>query len=439
MDILGKLKNQVEQVEVVNLQSESTTVGYENNRLKSGQTEETKGTAVRVVKDGRLGFSASTDERAGEKLIRNVLESAAYGDEVPISFPGKKVMKKVKIFDKKIADLSFPKMVEMGQALVDTLLEVDSELQVNAKIVREKRVFSYQNHIGFEETYQGSPLLIELDVYRVKGDDILIIWDLIGSTHWEDDYLAPARKAGEKLKLAEKSGVIKSGRMPVLFSPKGALALTFPIVAGLNGKEVYKGVSPNKDKVGEKLFDEKITVVDDPTLVGEYRSVPFDDEGVASRRNVLVDKGVLKGFFYDLKTAAQSGVEATGNGARSLFRPPRPSITNFVIETGESTLKEMVAGIDEGLLVEDVMGLGQGNVISGAFSNTLSLAYKIEKGEITGRVKDVSIAGNIYDLLPNVAAISQEKDWICLGPYYYHYNFSLPYILLDDMNVVTKE
>ncbi len=437
MDIMGKLKNQVDQVEVVKLQNESTTVSYENNRLKTSQTEETKGTAVRVVKDGRLGFSASSDERAEDKLIRNVLESADYGDEVPISFPGKEVAKEVRIIDDKIANLSVPKMVEMGQEFVDTLLEVDSELHVNVHIIRENHAFFYQNHTGFQKSYQRSPLVTLFDLTRVEGDDILLILASTGSTQWEEDYLALAHRAGKKLKLAEKSGVIKSGRMPVLFSPEAALALFFPMMTGLNGKPVYKGISPIKDKVGEKLFDEKITVIDDATLVGGYHSAPVDDEGVVTQRNVLVDKGVLKGFFYDLKTASQSGVEPTGNGVRSLFEPPSPSITNFIVESGGTSYQDMIAGIDEGLFVEDVIGLGQGNVISGAFSNTLSLAYKIEKGEITGRVKDVSIAGNIYDLLPSVAAISQEKAWMCLW-YYYKYNFCLPYILLEDISVVAK-
>jgi PmbA protein len=92
----------------------------------------------------------------------------------------------------------------------------------------------------------------------------------------------------------------------------------------------------------------------------------------------------------------------------------------------------MIAGIDEGLLVENALGVGQGNVISGAFSNTLSLAFKIEKGEIVGRVKDVSIAGNIYDLLKDVTAVSKEMEWI-------YRIFNLPYILLPDLNVVAEE
>ena len=95
-------------------------------------------------------------------------------------------------------------------------------------------------------------------------------------------------------------------------------------------------------------------------------------------------------------------------------------------------MDDIIRGIDHGLLVENVLGMGQGNTISGAFSNPLSLAFKIEKGEIVGRVKDVSIAGNVYDLLPDVAAVSRETEWV--------YNrINMPYILLADMNVVAKK
>ncbi len=84
------------------------------------------------------------------------------------------------------------------------------------------------------------------------------------------------------------------------------------------------------------------------------------------------------------------------------------------------------------MLVEDVLGLGQGNTLSGAFSNPLALAFKIEKGELVGRVKNASIAGNVYELLKNVAAVSCESEWV-------YNNFNLPYILLSEMNVVAKE
>jgi PmbA protein len=145
-----------------------------------------------------------------------------------------------------------------------------------------------------------------------------------------------------------------------------------------------------------------------------------------------VERGVLKSFYYDLKTAALFGVESTGNGSRSLFTPPEPALTNLLIEPGETALADLIAGLDEGLIVDTLLGLGQGNIISGAFSNPLSLAFKIEKGRIVGRVKDVSIAGNVYDLMQNIAAVSRERQWV-------YSSLCLPYLLLPEMNVVSKQ
>jgi PmbA protein len=432
MDILKQLRAEAEQVEVVNVQSESTTVGFESNRLKNSQVEETTGVAVRVVKNGRLGFAASSDEAAAEKLVRNALESAAYGDEIPIAFPAPQSAPQVVTFDQTVTELSVPRMVEIGQEIIDVICQVEPGALVNVELERGVQHLSLCNQAGSNVSFQRSPLSIAFEVNRVKGDDVLLMFDIMGTTVWEDDYLAFARRLGEKLELAKRSATIRSGRMPVLFAPTGALVLGLPLMLGLNGKNVYTRISPMVGKIGEKLFDDKLTLVDDPTLDGKFGSASYDDEGVAHRRNVLVEQGVLKRFLYDLKTAAQSGVESTGNGSRSLFSLPSPSPTNLIFGAGDTPLAEIIAGMDEGLLVENALGLGQGNVISGAFSNSLSLAFKIERGEIVGRVKDVSIAGNAYDLLQDVAAVSQETEWV-------YSIFSLPYILLPDVNVVAKE
>jgi len=431
MDILRKLQAQADQVEVVHMQSESTKVSFEANKLKSSQVEETRGTAVRLVKDGRLGFAASSDESAIAKLMRNALESAAYGDKVPIVFPAPQPAPQVTTYDKTITALPIPRLVQIGQEILDFILQIEPEARLNVELERGVQHLSVRNQAGTAVTVQRSPLSIAVEIDRVQGDDVLIMYSLSGTTVWEEDYLAFVRRLGEKLKLAQKSATMRSGRMPVLFSPTGALVLGLPLMLGLNGKSVYTGISPMAGKIGEKLFDDKLTVVDDATIDGKFGSASYDDEGVAHRRNVLVERGVLKSFFYDLKTAAQSGVESTGNGERGLFNPPSPSPSNLLFAAGDTPLADILASIDEGLLVEDVLGLGQGNVISGAFSNPLSLAFKIAKGEIVGRVKDVSIAGNIYDLLKNVAAVSRETEWV-------YNNFNLPYILLPDMNVVTK-
>jgi PmbA protein len=429
MDILAQLASKADQAEVVEFSSESTLVGFESNRLKSSQVQESKGIAVRVVRAGKLGFAASSDESALDRLASNALESAAFGDEIPIEFPKPQPAPEVVTYDQAIVDLPIPRLVEIGQEMIDLIRQVEPDALVNVEIERGIQHVAIRNQTGTEVSYQQSPLAISAEVSRVKGDDVLLIFEVTGTTVWEEDYAAMARRLAAQLEQAKRSAALKSGTMPVLFSPAGALVLALPVMRAVDGKSVYTGISPMAGKVGETLFDSKITVEDDATIDGKFASAAYDDEGVAHQRNTLIAEGVLQGFLYDLKTAAQSGVASTGNGSRGLFSPPRPAPSNLLFRAGETPLADMIAGIEEGLLVENVLGLGQGNIISGAFSNSLSLAFKIEKGEIVGRVKDVSIAGNIYDLLQDVAAVSQEREWV-------YRSLCLPYILLENMNVV---
>lgn len=431
MDILTQLKKQAEQVEVLDLQNEKTTVEYEANQLKTCTVAETKGTAVRVIRKGRLGFAASSDETATDKLAANALESATYGDIAQFSFPDPRPAPIVRTFDKAVADLPIARLVEIGREILELILPVEPNARCNVSLERSIVSANIRNQKGLDVSFKTSPLSLGLEIDRIEGDDVLILFDQLGTTVWEKDYLNFVRHLVENLKMARTITSIMPGKMPVLFAPTGSLALALPLSMGLNGKEVYKGTSPLAGKIGEKLFDEKITIVDDGTIDGKFASASYDDEGVPRRHSTLVEKGVLKSFIYDLKTAAKAGVESTGNASRSLFNPPDPSFTNFVIQPGETLLKDMIAGIDEGILVENLLGLGQGNIISGAFSNPLALAFKIEKGKITGRVKDLSIAGNIYDLLKNVGAVSKEAQWV--------YNtFLAPYILIPEMNVAGK-
>lgn len=431
MDILTQLKKQAEQVEVLSLQNEKTTVEYEANQLKTCTVAETKGTAVRVIRKGQLGFAASSDDAAMDKLAANALESAMYGDKAQFSFPGIEPAPIVRTFDKVIADLPISRLVEMGKEILDLVLQVEPEARCNIGLERSQVSASIRNQKGLDVSFKTSPLSLGLEIDRIEGDDVLILYDQLGTTVWEKDYLEFARHLVEKLKKARTIASIKPGMMPVLFAPTGTLALGLPLSQGFNGKEVYKGTSPLAGKIGETLFDEKVTIIDDGTIDGKFASASYDDEGVPRRRNILIEKGVLKGFIYDLKTAAQSGVESTGNASRGLFNPPEPSSTNLVIQPGETPLKDILAGMDNGIIVEDLLGIGQGNTISGAFSNPLALAFKVEKGEIVGRVKDMSIAGNIYDLLKNVAAVSKEAMWVYSTVY-------APYILIHEMNVAGK-
>lgn len=429
--MLERLMHEAEQAEVFEIQSEATKIGFEANRLKSFEVEETQGVAARAVVDGRLGFAASSDTTALDKLIDNVLASAHLGDEIPLRFPEPGPGPSVEVYDPELAALPVARLIDMGEEMVNTLVEADEQANVSIDLTRRVRESTVRNSAGAEVAVRRAPFSIMVEVERVRGDDVVTLFEYFNTASLDDAYRAFADRIADKLRLARRATTLPSGQMPVLFSPTGAPVLGLPLIHGLDGKNVYRGISPMTGRDGEQIFDERLTIVDDPTLDGRPGSSSHDDEGVPRRRNVLIDRGRLMGFIYDLKTAALAGTESTGNGERSLFSPPSPSFSNMVVAGGETPVEEIIGGIDEGLLVEAPLGLGQGNVISGVFSNNLSLAFKIEGGEIVGRVKDVSIAGNIYQDLRRIEALSLESEWVYGG-------IRLPYILLLSLNVVTR-
>jgi len=429
--MLERLGESAEQAEVFEIDSESTKVGFEANKLKSFKVEETQGVAVRVLVDGKLGFAASSDVTVEDRLVENALASARYGDQVPLRFPEPAAGPDVQVYDAELAELPVNRLIEMGREMIATVRKADDQANVQVDLTRRVRRTEVRNSQGNEVAVIRSPLSIMLEVERVRGDDVVTLFEYFTSAQADDAYKQFVERVAEKLRMARETATLSSGRMPVLFAPNGAPVLGLPLLQGLNGKNAYRGISPMAGRVGDQLFHESLTVVDDPTLDGRPGSSSHDDEGVPRRRNVLIDRGRLTGFIYDLKTAALAGAEPTGNGERGLFSPPSPSFSNMVVEGGDRSVDALIGGIDEGLLVESPLGLGQGNVISGAFSNNLSLAFKIEAGEVVGRVKDVSIAGNIYEDLQEIEALSRESEWVYGG-------IRLPYVLLAELNVVTR-
>ena len=193
---------------------------------------------------------------------------------------------------------------------------------------------------------------------------------------------------------------------------------------GFDGKNVFLGASPLAGKLGEKIADERLSITDNPLVDYATNSGKYDGEGVPHQITPLIEDGVVRNFLYDLDTAGRAGTKSTGNGVGC-------NPTNVVIKEGNTPYEEMVKNTREGLLVHSVMGLGQGNPISGEFSVNVQLGYKIENGEIVGRVKDVMLAGNTYDAIRNITAIGDEAEWV-------YGSLLTPPVQIGSLSVVAK-
>ena len=220
--------------------------------------------------------------------------------------------------------------------------------------------------------------------------------------------------------------------LPVILLPTAVSSIVLsPLLAGLNGKSVLLGTSPLIGKLGEKILDSRFNLVDDPTLPFVPGSRPCDDEGVISKKLPLIEEGIAQAFFYDLQTAGKAGTISTGSGERGLGSLPSPSTRVLQVGPGNTGLDEMIASLDEGLIIERLLGAGQGNVLGGDFNANVLLGYKIEHGEIVGRVKDTMVSGNTYKVLNQLIEIGSDSRWLGGGLY-------TPSIMIEGVSISSK-
>jgi PmbA protein len=222
-----------------------------------------------------------------------------------------------------------------------------------------------------------------------------------------------AKNTMQQLERARKIAPAPEGLVPVIFTPDGVVgSFAIPLAMAINGKTVLQGASPLGNRKGQQVFDGKLSIYDDATVDYRPGSRVCDDEGVPSRYIPIIEKGVVANFLYDLQTAGLAGTQSTGSASRALASLPNPSMSGVVINSGEVDFEDMLAGIKEGLVIEQLMGASQGNVLAGDFSGNVLLGYLVRNGEIVGRVKDTMVSGNIYDVLKEIDAIGRKGKWV---------------------------
>lgn len=411
-EILSRARKVAEQAEVFQVSSISTPVHFEANRLKQIQTKESTSTALRLIRSGKSGFAQVNGSIEPEVLINMAAEACEFGIPANFDFPSPKVYPQVDIFDSQADEIAIDDMVELGEQLIATIKQHTPDILCEASVTKGTISVHIANSEGSQVSYKKSFFDLSLEGVLIQDDDMLFVGDSQSSCHPILNYKEVAEEVTRQLELAKKNVSISSKQMPVIFTPMGvASSLISPLILAFNGKMVLEGASPLGDKQGKQLFSKRFFLWDDATVPYQIASCPCDDEGMPSQKTPLIDGGMVSQFLYDLQTAALANTQSTGNGSRH-GGLPTPSPSSLIIGEGDVTFQDMVRDIKEGMLIYQLIGAEQGNILNGDFSGNVLLGFKVERGEITGRVKDTMVSGNIYQILGQLEAIGKETKWV---------------------------
>lgn len=216
-------------------------------------------------------------------------------------------------------------------------------------------------------------------------------------------------KAAERTLRRLGARKIGSTQVPLVFDSETARSLLETLFDAANGDAIYRQSSFLEGKLGQKIADSSITVVDDGTIPSGFGTLPFDGEGVPTRRTVVVEKGVLRSYLLNTYTAKKLGLKTTGNAFRSLAGTPSIGYGNFFLEKGARSPQQIIGDIKQGLYIVDLIGFGV-NLVTGDFSRGATGIW-IENGELTYPVEEITVAGNLKEMFNNISEIGNDLEF----------------------------
>ena len=411
--ILERALRSAGEAEVFYAASENTSAHFEANALKGVDANDATGAALRIVKDGRVGFSSTSNLDDLDALVDAAVETAPFGAEARFEFPGAQTYPDVRPYDSSVEEAMLEEMVALGERAVAELRAYSTEAQIEGGVGKSTSTLALVNSRGGSVAYERSRFQIGFEGTVIRGEDMLFTMDGESGIAALRDPSGVVASIVRQLEWAKETAAVETKSMPVVLMPTAVRGLLLaPLLSGLSGKSVLHGTSPLAGRLGERIVDERFSLTDDPTLAGVAGARPADDECVASRRMPLIASGVASAFFYDLQTAGQAGAASTGAGERGLGSLPGPSTSVLLVDEGDAALDDIIAGMDEALIVERLLGAGQGNVLGGDFNANVLLGYKVERGKVVGRVKNTMVSGNAYRALNDVLALGSEGRWM---------------------------
>lgn len=394
-------------------------------RVRDGEIEDltqatSKGVGLRVFVKNRLGFAWTSDfdPASLDGFVDRAIVLAQVSAANPLNgLPGK-------------GDLG--RWPDVGPLFDDAVASLPPDWKINASLEMEKIVRAYDPRIktiesvgagesvsevylassaGVHGSYRGTTVYLYAAPVATDGSQLQ-------TSYWYDakrflgDLATPEAVAKEAARRAVRllgATKVKSQRVPVIFDPVMAASFVNTIAAAANGDAVFKKSSFLAAKKGKTIAPPTVSIIDDGLLPKGLATSPFDGEGVATRRTAIVERGVLKSFLYDAFTARKAKTRPTGNASRGYRSLPSIGTNNLYLEAGARAPEELIKEVRNGFYVTAMLGHGA-NLVTGEYSRGANGLW-IENGELTRPVQEVTVAGNLTQMLQDLDAIGSDLQF----------------------------
>jgi PmbA protein len=424
-----------ESVEAYAEESTRTEVEARRGEVEGLTFAETRGVGVRVIVDGRLGFSYAADPSLDE--VRSALDEAranaelATADEDNVLPDAMTTAPMEGLYFDDQAAMSTEEKVRIALDLEHVATSSDPRVTKleNCSFGDATSRVAIASTEGVASSFRRTGCwVVVVSLAEEDGDTQTGFSFQVGRRLGEIDPDAVAREAVDRAARMLGAAKPQTTRVPVILDPFAASSFLGVLAGALSGEAVLKGRSLFADKVGERVGSDVVTLIDDGREIRGPAAAPFDDEGVPTERTELVSGGVLNGFLHDAYTARRSGTISTGNASRAGYRStPGVGTSNFWIEPGDRSFEQLLGDADGGVLIQDVSGVHSGaNPISGEFS-VGATGLRISGGALGEPVREMTIASTIPEMLGSITAVGSDLRFFT--------SVGTPSILIGEMTV----
>jgi len=379
-----------------------------------------RGAGLRILRGRHTGSSYTSDlSSAGiEQLVKAAIELADITTPDPhAGLPEPEEMGSIsgdlRLYSGEVENLETEVKIEAARRAERAALDADPRIfnSEGASFDTHLGRHIFANSRGFAGEYRSSSC--SLSTVPVARDGESMERDYWYTLSRSFSGLEPPEEVGRKAarRALRRLNPVKvpTQRVPVVFDQGAARSLLDNIFEAVHGMSIYRHESFLAGKLGERVAAENVTVIDDATIPGLFGTSPFDDEGVPSRRTMVIERGILKSYLLNTYAARKLGLKTTGSASRGLTGNAGIGHGNFFLDKGVQTPEQVIAGVTNGFFVTELMGFGV-NVVTGDYSRGAAGLW-IKNGELAYAVSEVTIAGNLKEMLMGLETVGSDLEF----------------------------